>query len=179
MEECVKSDLERMFKIGVITPVSEPSEWVSQMVAARKKDCSIRICIDPRDLNKALRRPHHPMRSVKDVASCMPNATVFSTLDARSGLWQINLEHESSLLTTFSTPFRRYRFLSMLCGITSALEVSSVQWKSCLLGIPVLSFWVTYWYGEKELWSMMLILGKFYSEEMQVSSRSSTVKTHV
>ena len=61
IEECVKRELERMVKIGAITPVCEPTEWVSQMVAARKKDGSIRICIDPIDLNKGLRRPHHPM----------------------------------------------------------------------------------------------------------------------
>ncbi|KAK2558791.1 Uncharacterized protein P5673_019006, partial [Acropora cervicornis] len=123
MEECAKTELERMVKIGVVTPVSEPTEWVSQMVAARKKDGSIRICIDPQDLNKALRRPHHPMRSVEDVALRMPNASVISTLDARSGFWQINLDHESSLLTTLSTPFGRYRFLHMPSGITSAFKV--------------------------------------------------------
>ena len=132
MEECVKSELESMVKIGVITPVSEPTEWVSQMVAARKKDGSIRICIDPRDLNKALRRPHHPMRSVEDVASRMPNATVFSTLDARTGFWQINLDHESSLLTTFSTPFGRYRFR----GITSASEVFQRAMEELFAGYP-------------------------------------------
>ena len=87
MEDSVKAELDRMVRIGAITPVSEPTEWVSQMVAARKKDGSIRICIDPRDLNEAIRRPHHPMRTVEDVASRMPNATVFSTLDARSGFW--------------------------------------------------------------------------------------------
>ena len=70
IEECVKRELEGMVKIGAITPVSEPTEWVSQMVAARKK---------------ALRSPQHPMRSVEDVASRMPNTTVFSTLDTRSG----------------------------------------------------------------------------------------------
>ncbi len=53
----------------------------------------------------------------------MPNATVFSTLDARSGFWQIKLDYESSLLTTFSTPFGRYRFLRMPFGVTSASEV--------------------------------------------------------
>ena len=48
VEECVKRELERMVKIGVITPVSEPAEWVSQMVAARKKDgsCSGEIPCD-------------------------------------------------------------------------------------------------------------------------------------
>ena len=53
----------------------------------------------------------------------MLNATVFSTLDARSGFWQIKLDHKSSLPTTFSTPFGRYRFLHMLFGIISASEV--------------------------------------------------------
>ena len=52
--ESVKRELNRMVTIGAITPVSEPTEWVSQMVAAKKKDGGIRICIDPRDLNKAL-----------------------------------------------------------------------------------------------------------------------------
>ena len=136
MEECAKTELERMVKIGVVTPVSEPTEWVSQMVAARKKDGSIRICIDPQDLNKALRRPHHPMRSVEDVALRMPNASVISTLDARSGFWQINLDHESSLLTTLSTPFGRYRFLHMPSGITSAFKVFQRAMKELFAGYP-------------------------------------------
>ena len=84
-----------MIKIRAMTPVSEPTKWVAQMVALRKKDGSIRICIDPRDLNKALRRPHHLMQSVEDVASRMPNATVFSTLDARSGFWKIKWDYQS------------------------------------------------------------------------------------
>ena len=85
MEESVKRELERMVKIGAIIPVFEPTGWVSQMVATKKTDGSVRICIDPRDLNKALKQPHYPMRTVEDVALCMPNAIVFSTLDARSG----------------------------------------------------------------------------------------------
>jgi len=89
MEDSVKRELHRMVKIGAITPVSEPTEWISQMVAAKKKDGSIRICIDPRDLDKALKWPHHPMRTVEDVALRMPNSAIFSTLDVRSGFWQI------------------------------------------------------------------------------------------
>ena len=55
MEESVKRELDRMVKIGATATVSEPTEWVSPMVAAKKKDGSIRICIDPRDLNKTLK----------------------------------------------------------------------------------------------------------------------------
>lgn len=44
-------------------------EWVSQMVATRKKNGDIRICVDPRDLNTGLQRPHHPKPTVDDVVS--------------------------------------------------------------------------------------------------------------
>ena len=50
-----------MTKLGVIEPVTEPSEWVSQMVAAGKKDKEeIQICIDLSYLNQALKRPRYP-----------------------------------------------------------------------------------------------------------------------
>ena len=136
MEESVKRELDRMVKSEAITPVSEPTEWVSQMVATKKKDGSIHICINPRDLNKSLRRSHHPMRTVEDVASRMPNAAVFSTLDARSAFWQIKLDYESLLLTTFSTPFRRYRFPHMPFGITSASEVFQHTMEELFAGYP-------------------------------------------
>ena len=85
MQERVKAELERMQSIGVITPVTEPTDWVSSMVAAHKKDKQeIRLCINPKDLNTALKRPHHPMRSVEEVAAQMSGATVFSVLDANN-----------------------------------------------------------------------------------------------
>ena len=103
MEKNVKEELDNMVKKGVITHETEPTEWVSQMVAARKKNGDVRICLDPRDLNKALRRPHYPMRTADDVASRIGNAKFFSTLDAKAGFWQIRLDKKSSMRTTFST----------------------------------------------------------------------------
>ncbi len=84
MQDKVKKEFQRMTDLGVITPISKPSEWVSSMVAAHKKDSNnIRICIDPRDLNTAIQRPHHPMRTVEEVAAQMSNSTIFSVLDAK------------------------------------------------------------------------------------------------
>ena len=78
MEKKVKEELGNMVKKGVIVRETEPTEWVSQMVATSKKNGDVRICPDPRDLNKALKRPHHPMRTADDVASRLGNAKVFS-----------------------------------------------------------------------------------------------------
>ena len=102
-----------MVEKKVIAPVSEPTEWVSQMVAARKKNGETRICLDPRNLNLALKRSHYPMRTVESVAARMAGATVFSTLDARSGFWQITLDEKSSMLTTFAMDTSKRRHFRM------------------------------------------------------------------
>ena len=72
MEKKVKEELDNMVKKGVIIRETEPTEWVSQMVAARKKNGDVRICLDPRDLNKALHRPHYPMRTTWPLGLGMP-----------------------------------------------------------------------------------------------------------
>ena len=123
MKQDVINELEHMKNIGVIEEVTEPTEWVSSMVAAKKKDGSIRLCIDPVHLNKALLRPHHPMKTIDDILGNMSNAKVFSILDAKTSFWQIPLDEQSSLLTTFITPNGRYKFLRMPYGITSGSEV--------------------------------------------------------
>ena len=133
LKESVKKELDHMEQEGVITPVSEPTDWVSQMVATKKKNGEIRVCLDPRHLNQALKRSHHPMKSV---AARMAGATVFSTLDPRSGFWQIQLEEESSFLTTFSTPFGRYRYLRMPFGISTASEFFQRTMELLFAGYP-------------------------------------------
>lgn len=89
-------------------------QWVSSMVAAHNKNPNeIHICIDPRNLNEATN---------EKVASQMLNDTVFSVLDAKYSFWQISLDKESSLPTTFHIPYGRFRFLRMPYGINLASE---------------------------------------------------------
>lgn len=123
--------------MGFRSPVSEPTDWVSSMVVTHKKNTDeIRLCIDPRDLNKFLKRPRHPMRTVEEVSVQMPNSTVFSVLNAKSSFWQILLNQKSSLLTTFSTPFGRFRFLRMPFGINSASKVFQYTMEQIFAGYP-------------------------------------------
>ncbi|XP_056107597.1 uncharacterized protein K02A2.6-like [Rhinichthys klamathensis goyatoka] len=137
MQSRVKAELDRMQSLGVITAVSEPTDWLSSMVVTHKKDRQeIRFCINPKDLNMALKRPHHPMRSAEEVASRMSGATVFSVLDAKSSFWQVRLHHKSSMMTTFSTPFGCYRFLRMPFGINSASEVFQRSIEQLFSGYP-------------------------------------------
>ena len=111
-----------MEKDGHITKVEQPTEWVSSMVATVRNG-KVRICIDPSDLNKVIKREHHPMRNIEDVVSAIPGAKVFSVLDAKSGFLQIRLDEESSLITTFNTPIGRYRWLRLPFGLKCAPEI--------------------------------------------------------
>lgn len=85
MKDKVKAELDRMTALDVITPENEATEWVSAMVAAKKKDGTVRICIDPVHLNQALPRPRHPLKSIDQIIADMPKAKIFSILDAKCG----------------------------------------------------------------------------------------------
>jgi hypothetical protein len=89
--------LKEMEQNGYITKVNTPTEWVSSMVVSMKND-KIRICLDPSDLNKVVKRAHHPMKTVEDIVTNIPNAHVFSKLDAKSGFLQIKLNKKIVLL---------------------------------------------------------------------------------
>lgn len=123
IKDKVKTELDRMTEMGVIVKQEEPTEWVNSMVTVIKPNGKIRICIDPRDLNKAICREHYPLKTVEEVISQMPNAKIFTKLDATSGFWQLRLDEKSSKLCTFNTPFGRFRFTRLPFGIKSAPEV--------------------------------------------------------
>lgn len=122
LRDRVIEELKRMEKLGVIARQTEPTEWVNSMVTVVTPK-KIRICMDPKDLNEAIKREHYPLLTVEEVVSRMPNAKLFSVLDANQGFWQIKLDDDSSKLCTFNTPIGRYRFLRLPFGISSAPEV--------------------------------------------------------
>ena len=67
-----------MVKEGVIAPVTEPTPWVSQSVVTKKKQGGLRICIDPPELNEALRRERYTMPVLEDVIHDLSKSKVFT-----------------------------------------------------------------------------------------------------
>ncbi|KAK2710413.1 hypothetical protein QYM36_011810 [Artemia franciscana] len=92
------------------------------MVMVEKKDGGVRLCIDPVDLNKAIKRPYYPVPSFEDAVAELDGAAVFSRLDARSGYWILPLSTRSSYYTTFSTIYGRYRWKRYPFGLVSAQD---------------------------------------------------------
>ena len=127
----------RTEKMGVITSVEEPTEWCAGMVVVPKSQGKVKICVDLTKLNNSVCRERYPLPAVEQTLAQIAGACVFSKLDANSGFWQIPLARESSLLTTFITPFGRYRFNRLPFGISSAPEHFQRRMAALLKGLCV------------------------------------------
>ena len=125
--DAVKAELNNMVESGVIRYVTEPTDWCAAMVPVIKKTGAVRICVDVKQLNTAVRCEHHMLPSLEDIAPNHAESKVFSTLDAASGFWQIPIDEDSQLLTTFITPFGRYAFRRLTFGISSAPRYSKMS----------------------------------------------------
>ena len=90
-----------MEKLGVIVRREQPTEWVNSLVVVQKLNGAVRLCIDPRDLNAAMKRSHYPMKTVDEVASRLQGANTFTILDAKSGFWQLKLDEESRFTSLY------------------------------------------------------------------------------
>ncbi|KAK2716647.1 hypothetical protein QYM36_006957 [Artemia franciscana] len=122
LNERAKSQLDRLECLDIIEKVTTPTKWVNLIVAVEKSDGSLRLCLDPRELNKAVKRLHNPMATFEDIAANTHGQNKFSKLDTRSGYWMLALNKESSLLTTFGTPFGRYKYKRVPYGIKCAQD---------------------------------------------------------
>ena len=94
-------------------------------------------CLDPRDLNKYIRRPHYYSPTIDDILPDLQGSKFFSTLDARSGYWNIPLCEKSQLLTTFNTPgFGRFCFCRLPFGLVSSQDLFQRVMDEILSSIP-------------------------------------------
>ncbi len=113
----IKNQLDEMVDDGIITPEPEPTDWCSNVVYSLKPSGKWRICLSPKHLNKYIKRTYHHTPTTAELTHKLKGSTVFSKLDARHGYWAVVLDHESSLLTTFNTPFGKYRYLRLPFGL--------------------------------------------------------------
>jgi len=132
LKDRVKAELKRMVAQKIVTPISEPTDWVSSLAVATKKSGDIRVCIDPRPLNKALRREHYQLPTLEDVLPQLSKARIISTVDLKAGYWHVKLDEASSRLTTFTTPFGRYRWLRLPFGLNVSSEIFARRLRDCI-----------------------------------------------
>ena len=127
LKDPVYKELQRMAELGVIVPVKEPTEWVNSMVVEHKQNGKIRICLDPTNLNKAIKREHYPSPHLDDLTHRLKGADTFTKLDAKDGYWNIKLSNKSSYLTTFNTPWGRFRYTVLAFGLKMSQDVFQMK----------------------------------------------------
>ena len=120
----VKKELDRMISLGVISPIDEPTDWVSQVVVVERKPADrVRLCIDPRPLNKALQREHHHLQTLDEILPELGKAKIFAKFDLRSGYWHVPLDEASRKLTCCQTPFGRFVWNRLPFGLKVSSEL--------------------------------------------------------
>lgn len=122
IKERLKVELDKMEALGIIKKADSPREWVSGLVIIEKKDKSLRLCMDPQELNKNIIREQFLIPTLEEISPKLKGKKYFTVLDFKEGFYQIPLTEEVSKLCAFSTPFGVYDFLRLPFGLISAPE---------------------------------------------------------
>ena len=125
MQEPFKAELDKLVCEEILhkVDISEPIEWLNSFVCVKKANGKIRLCLDPTHLNRWIIRPRHSTKLVDDILHQLNGAKWFSVVDSMSSFFNRKLDKESSKLTTFGTPFGRYRYLGMPMGACLSSDV--------------------------------------------------------
>ena len=132
--------IQGMLEKGVIRPSSSP--WASPVVLVKKKDGSMRFCVDYRKVNAVTRKDAYPLPRVDDTLDTLSGSQWFSTLDLISGYWQVSMSPPDQEKTAFCTTEGLFEFTKMPFGLCNApatfqrlmdLILSGLQWQSCLV----------------------------------------------
>ena len=127
----VKKHLKEMIEVGAIRKSSSP--WASAVVLVRKKDGSLRFCIDLRKLNARTIKDTYSLPCIDETLDCLGGAIIFTSLDLKSGYWQVEIEEESKPLTAFTVgPLGFYECERMPFSLTNAPATFQHLMEKCL-----------------------------------------------
>ena len=114
----LKTRLQELLDKGFIRPSVSP--WDAPVLFVKKKDVTLRMCIDYRQINKVTVKNKYPLPRIEDLFDQLRGASVFSKIDLRSGYYQLHVKEVDVSKTAFRTCYGHYEFLVMPFGLTNA-----------------------------------------------------------
>ncbi|UYV80731.1 hypothetical protein LAZ67_19001552, partial [Cordylochernes scorpioides] len=135
----IQDEVNKMIENHIVKPSESP--WSSPVILVRKKDGTWRFCVDYRRLNKITKKDVYPLPRIDDALDSLAGSSYFSTMDLRSGYWQIEVDEKDREKTAFITPDGLYEFQVMpfgRCNAPATFErmidsvLGSLKWNMCL-----------------------------------------------
>ena len=114
----LKTQLQELLDKGFIRPSVSP--WGTPVLFVKKKDGTLRMCIDYQQINKVTVKKKYPLPRIEDLFDQLRGASVFLKIDLRSGYYQLRVKEVDVPKTAFKTRYGHYEFLVMLFGLTNA-----------------------------------------------------------
>ena len=141
LQDSITEELQCLQADSIVKPI-DASPWVSNLVITRKKSDGLRVCIDLRQVNKAVVPDKYPLPMIEELTTHFHGSQVFSKLDLRQGYLQVLLHPESRNLTAFITHTGLYSYTRMPFGLSSApscfQKIMSTILASCLSTVAYL-----------------------------------------
>ncbi|CAF5098327.1 unnamed protein product, partial [Rotaria magnacalcarata] len=116
-EQIQREEIDKLLKQGIIEESTSP--WLSPIVLVRKKDGSVRFCVDFRKLNNIPTKDAFPMPRIEDIFDYLSQAEYYTTIDFKSGYFQVGLDPKDRPKTAFSTRDQYYQFTVLPQGVTN------------------------------------------------------------
>jgi len=138
----VREEVQKMLESGAIRHSKSP--WASPIVLVRKKDGSVRFCVDYRRLNDITKKDVTPLPRTSDMLESLAGAKIFTTLDAAAGYWHLPMRATDIEKTAFICSEGLFEFTVMPFGLCNApatyqrlmnLLLAGLTWQSCLVYI--------------------------------------------
>ena len=146
LEAAFKEEIKSLVKQGILEEVKEHTDWVNSYVIVEKDTGNqhapnhtvkkkLRICLDPRDLNKVLERETYHTRSVDEITAKLQGMTVCTIVDFKKGYWMVVLHPDSRRLTCMALSFGRFQWTHLPMGTIVAQDIFQSKLDAIFIGM--------------------------------------------
>ena len=129
----IDNQVDQMLQAEVVEPCS--SSWSSNVVSVRKADGTLRFCVNYRRLNDLTYKDSFPLPRINTCLDALGGSVCFSTMDLRSGFWQVAIDPRDTDKTAFVTRKGQFRFRVLSFGLANSPSIFQRLMTMILAGV--------------------------------------------